>query len=323
MNQIRSAAWFLVVVAVAALCQLPCHGVRAQSVIYKLTVRNDWSQAHHKAGAPAFSTVEKPHFSHLGGGTHNADLVVWEVGQLSSPGMIKMQETGWIDEPNNRSDLKNEFDRHLASGIAGSFLNYPIPDPWFPAGTDTILTFNIEPSHPLVTLVSMLGPSPDWFVGVAGLNLRDGNRWQEHVEVDLYPYDGGSRSRDNQFALFGPTENPQLPIRQITDTDDTLLLGSLPIGKFTFELLSSQPALGDFNDDDLADGRDFLLWQRGETSSPMSPLDLDDWQFAFGASASTSATLAVPEPATCWLVAGLVATLWLSVGMPRERRRRP
>jgi len=219
--------------------------------------------------------------------------------------MIKMQETGWIDEPGNSQDFNNEFIAHLANGTAGSFLNYPIPNPWFPAGTDTVLDFEIEASHPLVTLVSMLGPSPDWFIGVSALNLREGNRWREIVEVDLYPYDGGTRSRDNQFSLFGERESPQKVIQPITDTDDTLLLGSLPIGKFTFELLTPQPGPGDFDDDGDVDGEDFLMWQQGDSLDSLSTLDLADWRENYaGANTLSTISTSVPEPSAAFLLVG-------------------
>jgi len=295
----------------------------AGTATYKLTVYNGWTQANHKLGAPPFSSVEQPHFSHLGGGTHNADLDVWSVGGFSSPGMIKMQETGWIDRPSDNVDLKNEFDTYLANGTAGSFLNYPIPNPWFAAGTETDLEFEIAETHPLITLVSMLGPSPDWFIGVDSLNLRNGNVWRDLVEVDLYPYDGGSRSRDNQFALFGPLENPQKPIALITDTDGSLLKGSLPIGKFTFELLSVDPLPlpGDFTFDGSVDGSDFLKWQRGGSPSALSAADLDDWKQGFGTSLGSggSGSATVPEPTTSVIVWGLAALAIFSRGRRKHR----
>ncbi len=291
------------------LCLAPY--VVADTATYQLTVYNGWNQEHHKPGAPLFESVVQPHFSHLGGGTHNANLDVWSVGGLSSPGMKKMQETGWIDEPSSNVDLKNEFDSHIANGVAHSFLNYPIPNPWFPAGTETILEFEITDTHPLVTLVSMLGPSPDWFIGVDSLNLREGDLWREVVEVDLYTHDGGTRSRDDQFALFGPLETPQKPIALITDTDDTLLKGSLPIGKFTFELLSVDPPtlLGDFNFNGYVDGADFLKWQRGRSPNSLSLSDLDTWKTHYGEGPSDEVVqaISIPEPTTwllvCWWMA--------------------
>lgn len=39
---------------------------------------------------------------------------------------------------------------------------------------------------------------------------------------------------------------------------------------------------GDFNQDGLVNGRDFLLWQRGQSPDPLSNSDLGDWQTNFG-----------------------------------------
>ena len=96
----------------------------------------------------------------------------------------------------------------------------------------------------------MLGPTPDWFIGVNGLDLRDTgggggstNGWLNTVVVDLFTYDGGSRTEDENFALFGTLESPQKAIELLTDTpvvtnpDRTALNGML-IGRFTFELQS-------------------------------------------------------------------------------------
>ena len=42
-----------------------------------------------------------------------------------------------------------------------------------PGTSSTSVNFTVTAAHPLVTLVSMIAPSPDWFVGVAGLSLLD------------------------------------------------------------------------------------------------------------------------------------------------------
>lgn len=39
----------------------------------------------------------------------------------------------------------------------------------------------------------MLGPSPDWVVGINGLNLCLKNcTWTENLVIDLFPYDAGT-----------------------------------------------------------------------------------------------------------------------------------
>jgi hypothetical protein len=46
-----------------------------------------------------------------------------------------------------------------------------------------------------MSLVTMIGPSPDWFVGVSGFDLCLSNcTWMEDASFDLFPYDAGTDS---------------------------------------------------------------------------------------------------------------------------------
>lgn len=56
---------------------------------------------------------------------------------------------------------------------------------------------------------------------------------------------------------------------------------------------------GDFDGDGDVDGRDFLVWQRGGSPTPLSAGDLADWQNNYNA--PLSAISAVPEPSTILL----------------------
>jgi len=55
---------------------------------------------------------------------------------------------------------------------------------------------------------------------------------------------------------------------------------------------------GDFDYDSDVDGFDFLKWQRGETATPLSMIDYDDWQMNFGSflASSIAAISTTPEP---------------------------
>jgi hypothetical protein len=57
---------------------------------------------------------------------------------------------------------------------------------------------------------------------------------------------------------------------------------------------------GDFNADGVVNGRDFLAWQRGESSAPFSSSDLADWQAGYGS--PSIAVTAVPEPSSIVLL---------------------
>ena len=80
------------------------------------------------------------------------------------------------------------------------------------------------------------------------------------------------------------------------DGNDVTLLAALP---------------GDFVLNGQVDGFDFLAWQRGESSTPLSQSDLNDWETNYGMTAPLAAvSAAVPEPATwCMMLMGLAAVL--------------
>jgi hypothetical protein len=73
---------------------------------------------------------------------------------------------------------------------------------------------------------------------------------------------------------------------------------------------------GDFDFDGDTDGNDFLLWQRGQSTNPLSSGDLADWQANFGLPA-TVAGAPVPEPAT-----GVIAALGAAMAAAMQRRKR-
>jgi len=80
--------------------------------------------------------------------------------------------------------------------------------------------------------------------------------------------------------------------------------------EYTFTVETGAGGLdGDFNDDDVVDGADFLVWQRGGSPNPLSAGDLDLWKTNFGQTAAAPAVGAVPEPATFAMLGLGVAAL--------------
>jgi hypothetical protein len=89
---------------------------------------------------------------------------------------------------------------------------------------------------PLVSVVSMIAPSPDWFVGVARLSLLDEGGWVEQMVVELLPYDAGTDSGDTYSSPDEPTEDPEA-IHRI-EVKPFLIDGVVPaLGTFTFTRL--------------------------------------------------------------------------------------
>ena len=187
---------------------------------YRVTFDSDWSAATHPGGVP-----RGPHFSGLIGGTHRAGQVFWQDGALASEGIRAMAERG------RKTPLDQEVTAAIAAGGAQHLLSGGAID--LTPGT-VALDFEISRDHALVTLVSMVAPSPDWFVGVSGLSLMDGGDWVAERVVPLRPWDAGT---DSGVSFESPDLQtvPRVPIARITD--GAIGAATPPLGTFTFRRL--------------------------------------------------------------------------------------
>lgn len=195
---------------------------------YKLTVFNDWTEDIHPANYPVDA-----HLSWLGGGTHDASQSFWELEGFSNAGFERMAETG----------VTTDFVKEV--GAYGSSLEWRH---WFcqPVAANAScgslsVQFTIDSSQPLITLTSMLGPSPDWFVGVSGLSLQAGGDWLGSLNIPLALYDAGTEEGVTP-VMTNPETSPHLPISLISY--DAVTGEYLPsgeeyiVGAFNFELIS-------------------------------------------------------------------------------------
>jgi hypothetical protein len=187
---------------------------------YEVTFDVSWSAATHPVMFPS-----NAHFSGLVGGTHSPAVQFWTPGTLASLGIKRMAEWG------QQTTLAGEVQAAIGAGTAGSVLLGPAIAT-LPGSAS--LQFTATPSHPLVTLVTMIAPSPDWFVGVMGLDLRPGGEWVEEATAVLYPWDAGTDSGASYASGDLPTV-PPVPLFAIMDTPFT---PGEPLGTFTFRLQS-------------------------------------------------------------------------------------
>ena len=121
-----------------------------------------------------------------------------------------------------------------AGGAALVLLGDPIPN----SPGSASLEFQIPQTHPLVTLVSMIAPSPDWFVGVSALALFENGQWIAERRIDLVPWDAGTDSGSTFMSPNQVTTPPQAISRIVTSPLSPS--GNVsPLGTFTFTRLSS------------------------------------------------------------------------------------
>jgi hypothetical protein len=114
--------------------------------------------------------------------------------------------------------------------------------------------------------------------------------------------DGYSPAAGDEFSILGfesavgnfAYSLPALAGGLLWDTSQVLTTGLLTV-------FVDFPPTGDFDNDGDVDGRDFLIWQRGESPHPHSVDELAAWEANYGAG-ELSASTAIPEPGAIGLL---------------------
>ena len=242
---------------VAALSSAAIAQVRSTAT-YRLTFDSVWSVDTHPASFPP-----DPHYSPLVGATHNDQATLWAVGELASPGIERMAETGAT------STLRSEIAALEATGVIGQSL---LGGPMRVSPGRVSMSFETTNEHPLLSLVTMIAPSPDWFVGTQSLSLRDADGWVERIEFELWPYDSGTDSGTSYTSPNQDTQPPE-PITRIAD--EFPFTGTPALGTYTIELIDVA-CTADFDGDGDLSIFDFLAFQNAfDTGDPAADLDGD------------------------------------------------
>ena len=189
---------------------------------YKLTFDATWSAQTHPNEFPSSA-----HFSGLIGMTHNGNTMLFSKGEIASDGIKKMAETG------DKNPLESEIQAFISNGtgttlISGGGINS--------SPGEVSIEFNIASSHSMVSVVSMLAPSPDWFIAVSNINLIENNEWVTSKTITVDIYDSGT---DNGSTFRSPDEPtlPPLPIDNITTPPLAEINVVAPLGSITFTKL--------------------------------------------------------------------------------------
>ena len=214
----RPAVLALLAVAVAG-CDIssevdpPPPPVRGEAR-YLVTFDATWSAATHPEAFPL-----DPHFSRLMGAAHAQTVSFWEVGLIASEGIRAMAETGAT------APLRAEAEAY------GARAAYVEGGPLRPSPGAATAGVVVSEERPLVTVVAMLAPSPDWFVGVSGLDLREGDDgWAGEVFFDLQVLDAGTDDGASYTAADAPRA-----VRQPVGPVAYAPLGATTVGRMTFE----------------------------------------------------------------------------------------
>jgi len=186
---------------------------------YHVTFEATWSAASHPQEFPLSA-----HFSPLIGATHTAQVGFWREGAAASDGIIDMAERGLTTR------LSNEINTAIAAGTAEHLVTGGnIGSSPGSASAD----FEVSQMQPLVTLVTMIAPSPDWFVGVSGIALFQNGEWASERRFDLEPWDAGSDGGVTFLSADLPL-TPRPPISRIVTAPLSPSGRVTALGTFTF-----------------------------------------------------------------------------------------
>ena len=208
-------------VAGAALAAWHAKPAAAQSVTYQVSFQGNWTTASTPGGV-----VAGGYFTTLIGGVHGSGVTFWEEGGTASVGVENVAELGstgrFRSEVQASPHTLSVIRQGVSRGGRGS----------------ASFTISVTRTHPLVTLLSMIGPSPDWFVGVSGVSLLDGaDQWHDELVVDLYPYDAGTED-GTEFTLSNPATDPQGVITSLRGTGK---FSNVRMARLTFTLQAFEP----------------------------------------------------------------------------------
>ncbi|KAG5337853.1 SPON1 protein, partial [Acromyrmex heyeri] len=174
---------------------------------FEVTFEGLWSRNTHPKDFPSKGWLIR--FSDVIGASHTGDYRFWHHYGIASTGLRQVAEFGATRKL--ESELKDRSEQ-IRTIIKARGISYPN------VTGKTFAVFRVDRKHHLMSLVSMIDPSPDWFVGVSGLELCLPNcSWIEHKQLNLYPYDAGTDDGITYVSPDSPTD-PQIPIHRITST---------------------------------------------------------------------------------------------------------
>ncbi len=173
-----------------------------EKATFELTINITWS--------PGTAPFEYPkaggHLSRLVGATHRNRYSMFRDGHTASSGLEALAEIGRPDI------LKAELLDAQRRSRVGTIFELPRLDK-VPGQMKAIVSATKE--YPLLSFVTMLAPSPDWFTGLSDVPLVLDGKWTEAADFQLLAWDAGSDSGKTYVAPNADTQ-PRQSVRLVS-----------------------------------------------------------------------------------------------------------
>jgi len=178
------------------------HPTPAAPAEYTVIIKSTWTKTTHPFEYPSGA-----HFSGMIGASHNAKYSIFAVGRRPTPGLEHLSEEG------KHSPLDTEIRTAIDQGNALMLFESGGLKNW---KDSMVATVRVDPAHPLVDVVNMVAPSPDWFTGATNVNLDENGAWVARKTLTLPAYDSGGDDGKTYKAPDRDT-NPKKPTTRLAD----------------------------------------------------------------------------------------------------------
>ena len=129
--------------------------------------------------------------------------------------------------------MYNEVDKMIKPGfVSNVYKTGAVSTP----GGYTSTKIMVQNMYSMVSLITMIAPSPDWFVGVDSYDLCGMNGWKENVTIDLLPWDAGTENGQT-YSLNNMATMPVDVIMRITSNSSSQIgaHANIPFATVTFK----------------------------------------------------------------------------------------
>lgn len=170
---------------------------------YRVTFISKWTSTNFPTNFPP-----NPHFSPPVVVTHSDQTQIWGPNVDVSNGVQQVAETG------GTSIIRSEITAKGKSVIGETKIGTG------PGNSSSSVTIKATEDFPLLSVITMVAPSPDWVVGVHDLSLRENADWIESKTIELEVYDVGTDS-GARFTSGNQSESRRTAILLSSDRGDT------------------------------------------------------------------------------------------------------
>jgi len=192
----------------------------SRQATYELELNIDWSASL----APFEFPEDAAHLSSLIGLTHNDRVSLFADGETASSGLELVAENG------RSGILKAQFDEMRRKKRIGAVVE---ADGIKSVPGKLSTTFKTTVDHPLLSVITMVAPSPDWFTGISAVLLRTDNKWADVIELPLWVWDAGTDSGTSFKAKNADTQPHEstrlLSTRHFLNSDGLIKFGTISI----------------------------------------------------------------------------------------------